>query len=118
MLPSLQLPASMRILWVKIGGLWPLNTGGRLRSYHIVSELSRRHRVVLLTPHGPEDDPDGLRTNLPQCERVLSVPHRPPKQGSLKLARSLVGSWFSELPVDMWKWRVPAVAEEVRHLLE
>src|SRR5690606_32952276 len=31
--------APLRILWVKVGGLWPANTGGRLRSYHIISEL-------------------------------------------------------------------------------
>ena len=36
----------MRILWVKMGGLWPANTGGRVRSLQIISELSRRHRVT------------------------------------------------------------------------
>ena len=32
----------MRILWVKIGGLWPLNMGGRLRSFHAIAELAKR----------------------------------------------------------------------------
>ncbi len=50
----------MRILWVKVGGLWSLNTGGRLRSFHIISELSRRHRVTLLATHGPGDIQEGL----------------------------------------------------------
>lgn len=108
----------MRILWVKMGGLWPLNTGGRLRSFHILSELSRRHRVVLLTTHGPEDDPAGLAANLPRCERVLSLPHRPPKQGTPRLAASLFRSWFSGLPVDLWKWRVPSLREKVERIIQ
>src|SRR2546430_17343408 len=65
---------AMRILWVKVGGLWPLNAGGRLRSFHIIAELARRHRVTLLTTHGPADDPEGLAARLSSCEQVMSGP--------------------------------------------
>jgi glycosyltransferase involved in cell wall biosynthesis len=105
---------SLRILWVKVGGLWPLNTGGRLRSFHLVSELSRHHRVTLLTTHGPTDDPEALRSRLPHCERVISIPCEIPKQGSVGFARALVGSWLSPYPVDLWKWRLPLIREQVR----
>ena len=108
----------MRILWVKPGGLWPLDTGGRLRSFHTVSELARRHQVVLLTTHGPHEDPRELAARLPHCERVASFPHRPPKQGSVGLAAALVGSWFSELPVDVWKWRAPRLRAEAARLVD
>jgi glycosyltransferase involved in cell wall biosynthesis len=108
---------NMRILWVKVGGLWPLNTGGRLRTFHTISELSRRHRVHVLTTHGPSDEPDGLVARLPHCERVLSVPHRIPKQGSAQFAISLAQSWLSPLPIDVWKCRVPALRREVERLL-
>jgi glycosyltransferase involved in cell wall biosynthesis len=103
----------MRILWAKIGGLWPLNTGGRLRSFHIVSELSRRHRVSVLTTHNPADDPRALSAALPGCERVLSVPHAAAKRGSPGFAAALARSWLSPLPVDLWKTRVPALRDEV-----
>ena len=36
----------MHILWVKMAGLWPATTGGRVRSLQIVSALARRHRLV------------------------------------------------------------------------
>jgi glycosyltransferase involved in cell wall biosynthesis len=97
----------MRILWVKVGGLWPLHTGGRLRSFHILSELARQHRVTVLTTHGPDDRPDDLVGQLPQCERVTSFPYVAPKQSSPGFARAVVSSWLSPLPVDLWKWRVP-----------
>jgi len=108
----------MRILWVKPGGLWPLTTGGRLRSFHTLAELSRRHRVVLLTTHGRDEDPEELAARLPGCERVVSFPHRAPKQGSAGLAAALVRSWLSELPVDVLKWRTPRLRAEATRLIE
>jgi len=100
---------AMRILWVKVGGLWPSNTGGRLRSIHMIAELSSRHRVTLLTTHGPGDDPEGLKTHLKGCERIVSIPHVLPKHGSVRFAAALLRSWFSPLPVDLLKNRVAAL---------
>src|SRR3989475_7240294 len=107
----------MRILWVKVGGLWPLNTGGRLRSFHIVAELARRHRVTLLTTHGPDDDPEGLAARLPQCEEVVSIPGTIPSRATARFALALLRSWLSPLPVDLWKCRVPALRAEVDRLV-
>lgn len=103
----------MRILWIKIGGLWPPDAGGRLRSFHILSELSRRHRVALLTTHGPGDDPEALRAHLPGAE-VISVPWTIPKLGSAAFARALARSWLTPDPVDLVKFRVPALRAALR----
>ena len=109
--------SATRILWVKVGGLWPLDTGGRLRSFHILSELSQRHDVVLATTHGHGDDPEGLAAALPRCARVISIPFAPPKGGSARVAPTLLRSWLSPLPVHFWRWRVPALRREVTRLL-
>ena len=106
----------MRILWVKIGGLWPPDRGGRLRSYHTIAELGRRHQVTVATTHVPGETPDSADT-LPNTARVLSFPHRLPKQGSPAFALALARSWVSTLPVDLSKARVPALEREVRGLL-
>ena len=103
----------MRILWVKIGGLWPLNMGGRLRSFHTIAELAKRHRVTVLTTHGPSDDPAGLADQLRACERVISIPYAIPKVGSARFAAALLRSWLSPYPVDLWKCRVPALRRQV-----
>jgi hypothetical protein len=42
----------LRILWVKAGKLLPVDTGGRIRSYNILRNLSRTHDVTLLTYYG------------------------------------------------------------------
>lgn len=108
----------MRILWVKVGGLWPANTGGRLRSFHIISQLSRRNRVIVLTTHGPEEDSAGLARQLPWCEQVVSVPYALPKRGTARFAVALLRSWLSPYPVDLWKCRVPALRKKVLQLCE
>ena len=106
----------MTLLWVKVGGLWPVNTGGRIRSFHILSELSRHHQVTLLTTHGPGDDPQGLAVALPRCE-VTSVPWSLAKRGSARFVLALLRSWLSPLPVDLYKCAVPALRREVARRL-
>lgn len=107
----------MQILWVKVGGLWPPNTGGRLRSLNILTELARVHRVSVLTTHVPGEDPDELARNLQQCEQVRSFPHAVPKWHSPSFPAMLLRSWLSRMPVDVWKYRVPALRREVERLL-
>ena len=77
-----------------MGGLWPLTSGGRQRSFHMAAELARRHEVVIVTTHAPGDDGDVLARQLPQCERVISVPFAPPKHGTAKFALALAKSWL------------------------
>ena len=107
----------MRIVWIKVGGLWPLNTGGRLRSFHIVSELARRHRLTVLTTHDPGENSHELAGQLSHCERVVSVPYAIPKHTTLRFARVLVSSWFTAYPVDVWKCRVPELQRVARELM-
>lgn len=107
----------MRILWAKMGGLWPATTGGRVRSLQILSQLSRRHDVSVITTHGRGDDPRGLERQLPRCQ-VVSIPYVVPKFGSVAFPLALARSWFSPLPVDIWKWRLKAMRNHVRALLD
>jgi sugar transferase (PEP-CTERM/EpsH1 system associated) len=107
----------MRILWVKMGGLWPPTAGGRIRSLEMLSCLSRLHDVTVVTTHAPGDDPDGLRRRLPHCSQIVSVPFAAPRAGDARFARALVASWCTSAPVDLWKWRVAAVRDEVRSRL-
>jgi glycosyltransferase involved in cell wall biosynthesis len=104
----------LRILWVKVGGLWPPTTGGRLRSLHMLDQLSRCHRVGLVTTHPPGGDPAGLVSRLPACGRIDSIPYALPKQRSLRFAGHVAGSWASRYPVDLWRWRIPAVRARIR----
>jgi sugar transferase (PEP-CTERM/EpsH1 system associated) len=47
----------MKLLWVKAGGLLPPDTGGKIRSFHILKQLARTHEITLFTfyPEHPND---------------------------------------------------------------
>lgn len=107
----------MRILWVKMNGLWPANTGGRVRSLQILSALSQRHRVTLVTTHGSGDDPSGLQQALAGCHRIYSIPFTVPKKGDSRFPLAVARSWLSRDPVDLWKWRVPEVGDLINRLI-
>jgi len=111
----------LRILWVKVGGLWPLTSGGRLRSFHIISELSRHHEMTVLTTHEPAKEFDEgenvLAPHLLRCARVTSVPHAATKRGGIRLLWTLMRSWLSPLPVSIFKWRNKALSAEVVRVL-
>ena len=108
----------MRILWVKMGGLWPPTSGGRTRSLKLITELSRRHDVEVVTTHGEDDDPHGLATALSGCRRVVSFDYRVPKRGSASFPMTVARSWLSRDPVDLWKWRVDDVRDCVRERMQ
>lgn len=45
----------MRILFVTEFLPWPTNTGGRIRTFHLLSQAAHRHEVTLLTQTLPEE---------------------------------------------------------------
>jgi glycosyltransferase involved in cell wall biosynthesis len=106
----------MRILWVKLGGLFPPHSGGRLRSFQLLRELCRRHEVTLLTTHGEADDLSGLVAALSPCE-IRSYPNSPPKFGTPRFAAALARSWLGRTPVDLLRWRVDALREDAARRL-
>ena len=108
----------MRILWVKMGGLWPPTSGGRTRSLKLITELSRRHDVEVVTTHGEDDDPHRLATALSSCRRVVSFDYQVPKRGSASFPMTVARSWLSRDPVDLWKWRVDDVRDCVRERMQ
>jgi polysaccharide biosynthesis protein PslH len=67
----------MRILWVKAGGLLPLDTGGKIRSYQILKNLAAVNSVTIFTfyPEHPDDQHFQLREIL---EEVICCPLRIP----------------------------------------
>ena len=53
----------MKILWVKAGKLWPVDTGGKIRSFNILQHLARHHEVTMLSYYGGRRDAE-YETNI------------------------------------------------------
>lgn len=103
----------MRMLWVKMGGLWPPNSGGRLRSYNLLRELSRHHDITVVTTHEPGASHSDLHRWLPDCRKVIEVAHHAVKHNDPRFPFLLAKSWLTRQPVDIERCRSRAMQEAI-----
>ncbi|HWT03703.1 MAG TPA: glycosyltransferase [Pyrinomonadaceae bacterium] len=73
--------AELRVLHFVPRVCWPLNTGAKLRNYHLARELSRRARVTLLAFSESEERPEDAggptrRAQEAQAQPALESPER------------------------------------------
>ena len=107
----------MKILWVKAGGLVPPDLGGRIRSYHILKELARRHQVTLFTFYA--EQADDAHTALKEAfERIECLPLKMPAPRSLAETLRYGRNLFSSNPYTMSKFCRPEVRKRLGRLLE
>lgn len=104
----------MNILFISENFPYPLDSGGRIRTYHILKGLSQEHDVTLVTTA----DSDRKLRDVPELEKVcrnVSVVSTSPEtsaQLGLKLLKNLV----SPVPIVVERHYVPAVAQEITRL--
>jgi sugar transferase (PEP-CTERM/EpsH1 system associated) len=107
----------VKILWVKSGGLVPLDHGGRIRSYQLAKVLAREHDVTLFTfyPPLPEDTHDKLSEFF---SRVICIPIEIPERNSRADYFAYAKNLMSLSPYSVAKYCQPHVARELRQHLE
>ncbi len=99
----------MRILVVAPFVPWPLAHGGRIRLFHLVRELARRHEVTLVCLAGSDGAETGPLAEF--CRKVVTVAHRP---GSMApFCRFL----FGPNPYNAERFASPALEATIRSLL-
>ena len=81
---------SLRVLFVTEFLPWPINTGGRIRTFHLLQQAAHRHEVTLVT-QAPPDDTVGYEMMRKTAARLCAVPprRRSPARRALDAARSL-----------------------------
>lgn len=106
----------MRILWVKAGGLLPLDSGGKIRSYNILRELARHHQVTFFGFHAQEEN--AAQAGLEKIfERVVCNPLQLPKAKSFAELRQYGRGLLSGTPYAIRKYCQPQVTSELRKLV-
>ena len=76
----------MRILYLSPWFPYPLDTGSRIRVYHLLRALAQRHRVTLLTLNPSGWAPPQVDAVAPLCEHVQIVHRDPFRHGWLRRA--------------------------------
>jgi sugar transferase (PEP-CTERM/EpsH1 system associated) len=107
----------MRILWLKSDLLLPLDKGGKLRTWHLMRHLARRHEITYLAfaePGTPASDVDGMRAVAASVE---TIPRAEPAKGTLRFYADAAMHLVDPLPYAVGKYRSRAFKERIEQLL-
>jgi sugar transferase (PEP-CTERM/EpsH1 system associated) len=108
----------MHILWIKTELLHPVDKGGKIRTYNMLKELKRLHRITYLTL---DDEAAGeLERNaaVEYCDRLVCVPHKPHEKFSGAFYFELASNFLSPLPYAVAKYRSTKLQTELKRLVE
>lgn len=108
----------MRILWLKSDLLLPLDKGGKLRTWHLMRHLARRHEITYLAfkePGQPAADVDGMRE---VAAHVETVDRAEPAKGTLRFYADAAAHLLDPVPYAVGKYRSREMTRRVRALLE
>jgi polysaccharide biosynthesis protein PslH len=108
----------VKILWLNAGLLLPLDKGGKLRTWHLMRNLARRHHITYLSfsdPSQTEEHRTGMRE---VCHRLETVPRSDPAKGTLRFYADAARYVVDPVPYAVAKYRSPAYAARVQELLD
>jgi glycosyltransferase involved in cell wall biosynthesis len=102
----------MKILWVKAGKLWPVDTGGKIRSFNILRHLARSHEVTLLSYYGGRHDAEyetAITKQLPGAQTIYTAA----PESTIAQSIDYILRLPSAAPYAVTKFTHPAVGREV-----
>ncbi len=106
----------MKILWVKAGKLWPVDTGGKIRSFNILRHLARNHEVTLLSYYGGQRDAEyetAIAKQLPGAQTIYTAA----PESTIAQSIDYILRLPSTAPYAVKKFTHPAVRREVARRL-
>lgn len=102
---------------MKAGGLVPPDTGGKIRSFHLLKQLARKHEITLFTFYAAHShDVHGQLKQL--FTRVISCPLSLPAPKSLLDYASYAHNLLSHFPYSVGKYYRREVTQRVRELVQ
>jgi polysaccharide biosynthesis protein PslH len=106
----------MKIFWIKQGPLFPLDSGGKIRTWNILKLLAARNELTVLT-FFPSYLPASCEIPERHLKRFISMPIEMPKKYSLRYRLDYLRKLCSPVPYVVRQYGIPAVRAKVRDLL-
>jgi sugar transferase (PEP-CTERM/EpsH1 system associated) len=107
----------MKLLWVKAGGLLPPDTGGKIRSFHILKQLARKHDITLFTFY-PEHSDDLHPAGSDMFSKVICIPLPLPPHRSLAEYARYARMLMAGRPFTIDKYFYPEVRRRYAELMQ
>jgi hypothetical protein len=95
----------MNILWLNAGLLLPLDKGGKLRTWHLMRHLARRHDVSYLSFIDPSQTPADLEGMREVASHLVTIPRTDSPKGSLRFYADAAGYLLDRVPYAVAKYR-------------
>jgi hypothetical protein len=99
----------MRVLQMAPRVCWPLDTGAKLRNYHLARVLAENAEVSLLAFHDSDEPLENIENSY---ERVVTV-RRDPGYTPAKLLRGALG----RTPISLLNYTTDAMKRSLAHML-
>jgi sugar transferase (PEP-CTERM/EpsH1 system associated) len=103
----------VNILWLKTELLHPVDKGGKIRTFHMLKELKREHRITYLTLDDGSASADARERAAEYCHELVTVAHRTREKFSAAFYGELGMNLVSPLPYFMKKYE----SREMRRLI-
>ena len=98
----------MRILWLNANLLLPLDKGGKIRTWHLMRHLARRHEITYLT-FANDAEAEAHRPAMREvCGELVNVPWQDAAKGSLRFYAGVAAHLVDPLPYAVAKYRSAA----------
>lgn len=108
----------MRLLWLKTDLLHPIDKGGKIRTYHMLRELKKTHRITYLALDDGSAAPDAEERAAEYCHELIRVPHATAEKLTLRFYGELAANLASRLPYAACKYRSAEFARLVREQVD
>jgi sugar transferase (PEP-CTERM/EpsH1 system associated) len=107
----------MHILWLNTGLLLPLDKGGKLRTWHLMRHLARRHRITCVSFADP-NQPDSDRRGMSEvCQELVTVPRRESSKEGWRFYSNVLRYLPNALPYAVAQYRSAAYRRAVSTIL-
>ncbi len=103
----------MRILWLKTELLHPVDKGGKIRTYNMLKELKRDHRITYLTLDDGIADSNARDAATEYCDEVIAIRHSLREKFTAGFYWDLLLNLISPLPYAIKKYESDAMRKEI-----
>jgi sugar transferase (PEP-CTERM/EpsH1 system associated) len=103
----------MNILWIKTELLHPIDKGGKIRTYNMLKELKRDHRITYLTLDDGSADSSAPKRADEYCHELVCVPHKQLEKFTAGFYAELFSNLLSPLPYAIKKYASSELRQEI-----
>ena len=103
----------MNILWIKTELLHPIDKGGKIRTYNMLKELKREHRITYLTLDDGKGDAAARERAIEYCHDLVCVPHKQRQKFTAGFYAELFSNLVSSLPYAIKKYTSSELRQEI-----